>query len=245
MNRDNAKKLSDIYEPIKPSAELLRKTEALMRTEPQKNRSVPRRRPMVMRAAALAACLMLVCSAAFAYILHVSPSDYTGEPGPGLAAVPAERGVRMIAQPMSLEALTDAPPLDELVAQLDVAAMNACGANAGELIVKGVCTDINEYLPASPSDAGFASVFLSDLEITDVLYARNTPHDYRGGDKITALLFRYDVALPDIPDPAGTEEYLFCLSTTADGNVDAENGADTLVYSAWILHSFYPQKPAD
>ena len=44
MNRDNAKKLSDVYEPIQPSEDLVRKTEALMRAESQKICSVPRRR---------------------------------------------------------------------------------------------------------------------------------------------------------------------------------------------------------
>ena len=199
MNRDNAKKLSDVYEPIQPSEDLVRKTEALMRAEPQKICSVPRRRPMVLRAAALAACFILVCSAAFVYILRASPSDFSGKPGPGLAAAPTERELRMIAQPMmTFELSSDVPPLGELIAGLDVAAMNACGANAGELIVKAVCTGLAEYLPAAPADAGFASVFLSDLVITDVLYAQNAPHDYGDGNKITALLFRYDVA----PRPA-------------------------------------------
>lgn len=244
MNRDNAKKLSDVYEPIQPSEDLVRKTEALMRAESQKICSVPRRRPMVLRVAALAACFILVCSAALVYILRASPSDFSGQPGPGLAAAPTERELRMIAQPMmTFELSSDVPPLGELIAGLDVAAMNACGANAGELIVKAVCTGLAEYLPAAPADAGFASVFLSDLVITDVLYAQNAPHDYGDGDKITALLFCYDVALPELPDSNGTTEYLFCLSTADDGNVYAENGTDTLAYSAWRLHSLYPQEP--
>ena len=245
MNRDNAKKLSDMYEAIRPSEALLRQTEALMRTAPQKPRPVSKSRAMVLRAAATAACLVLICSAAFVYILHASPSDYTGEPGPGLASAPAEREIRLIAQPMSLESVSDTPSLDELIAQLDVAAMNTCGANAGELIVKGVCTEVNEYLPSDPDKAGFVSVILSNLEITDVLFSRNTPHDYADGDKITAVQFRYDVALPALPDPAGETEYLLCLSAVHDGNVYEENGSDVLVYSAWVLNSFYPQQSAN
>ncbi|PWL52486.1 MAG: hypothetical protein DBY36_04155, partial [Clostridiales bacterium] len=111
MNRDNAKKLSDVYEPIQPSEDLVRKTEALMRAESQKICSVPRRRPMVLRVAALAACFILVCSAALVYILRASPSDFSGQPGPGLAAAPTERELRMIAQPMmTFELSSDVPP---------------------------------------------------------------------------------------------------------------------------------------
>ena len=240
MNENNAKKLADVFDPIKPSAELLAQTEAMMRAA-QKPKPAPRK-PIVFRAVAMAACLLLICSAALTYALTAIPSDLTGAPGPGLILADAPNTSRS-AVPVTA-AQRPAPSTVELT----VKAQNTHGATAAALLAKAVCTDAVTYVPDN-DQAGFVSAIFATFRLQSIDFSLNLPQKIEKRDKITAVILCYDDAAKEAAlaalDTSGETAYSLWLSTSADGDLYAENGTTVLAYSAWMLHDVVPAPIAD
>lgn len=236
MNEHNAKKLADVFDPIKPSAELLAKTEAMMRVA-QKPKSAPRK-PLVFRAVAIAACLLLICSAALTAI----PSDLTGSPGPGLILADAPNTGRSAVPSVAIQRPTPT------TAELTVKAQNTHGATAAALLVKAVCTDAVTYVPDN-AQAGFVSAIFATFRLQSIDFSLNLPQKIEKRDKITAVILCYDDAAKEAAlaelDISGETAYSLWLSTSADGDLYAEDGATVLAYSAWMLHDVAPAATAD
>ncbi len=240
MNENNAKKLADVFDPIKPSAELLAKTEAMMRAAQTPKPAA--RKPIVFRAVALAACLLLVCSAALTYALTAFPSDLTGSPGPGLTALTASDASR------SAVSMTAAQRAPLTTAELTVKAQNTHGATAAAMLAEAVCTEAVIYVPDT-AQTGFTAAIFATFRLKSVDFRQNLPHKIQNRDKITAVILCYDDAAKDsafaMLDTTGETAYTLWLSTSADGNLYAEDGATVLASSAWMLHDVAPAALAD
>ena len=240
MNENHAKKLADVFDPIKPSAELLAQTEALMRAAQRPKPAA--RKPIAFRAVAMAACLLLICSAALTYALTALPSDLTGVPGPGLTALAASDASRS-AVPMPA---TQRAPLTE--AELTIKAQNTHGTTAAAMLAEAVCTDAVTYVPDN-DQAGFTAAIFATFSLKSIDFRLNLPQEIKKRDKITAVILCYDDAAKDsalaMLDTSGETAYKLWLSTSADGDLYAEDGATVLASSAWMLHDVAPAALAD
>ncbi|MBR5519780.1 MAG: hypothetical protein IKU55_03585 [Clostridia bacterium] len=229
MHKQNAQKLADVFEPIRPSAALLAQTEALMRSAPQP--TPIRRKPTVLRFVAAAACLVLICSAAFAFF--AAPSDLTATPGDGLVAVSlGSDTLRIAAPPLADQSLLT-------TAELTAKSRNTHGANAAAMQAQAICTDVTVYAPEA-ENAGFVAVIFADFKLREISYLHAAPEAIEQGDKITAVIFCYEEAEKEDAlaqlDTTGETTCVLGLSTAADGNLYTEDGATVLAYSAWMLH---------
>ena len=240
MNENNTKKLADVFDPIKPSAELLAKTEAMMRAA-QKTKPAARK-PIVFRAVAMAACLLLICSAALTYALTTLPSDLTGSPGPGL--IPADApSISRSAAPLPA---AQRPALT--TAELVTKAQNTHGATAAAMLAEAVCTEAVAYTHDT-DQAGFVAAIFATFRLQSIDFSLNLPQTIKKRDKITAVILCYDddakeAAIAQL-DPSGETAYTLWLSTSADGDLYAEDGTTVLAYSAWMLHDVAPAAIAD
>ena len=228
------KQLAKELESIKPSAELLAKTEALMRSAPQPIRKPHTGKPQLLRFAAAAACFILIGAAALGYFLGTA-SDLTGSPGVGLTLVSAEGTVNRNMAPVPAS-LAHQLTIDELV----VRARNTHGVTAAAVLAKAECTDITVYAPQS--NDSFAYAVFCTFRLQAIEFSDKSPEKLDRKDRITAVCLCYDdAALQTVLttlDASGESSYRIWLSTAADGNLYAENGIDVLADSAWMLHSF-------
>jgi hypothetical protein len=133
-------------------------------------------------------------------------------------------------------------------AELTVKAQNTHGTAAAALLAQAVCTDAVTYVPNN-DQAGFVSAIFATFRLQSIDFSLNLSQNIEKRDKITAVILCYDDAAKEAAlaklDTSGETAYTLCLSTSADGDLYAEDGTTVLAYSAWMLHDIAPASTAD
>ena len=227
------KNLAGAFQTVRPSEELVQKTEQAMHAAlctPQKTR-----KPKILRYASFAACAAAVALAVFLSIWQRwIPADRTGQPGTQLLAIHADlyqkAAVRTAVEPYNCAS----PSTQEMLDALRQTLAEQNHSAAGELIADGVCSRVEYYqIPVSGQPIAFLTI-----RLTAILHCENAPQKLKNGDQITVVCFP-----SDLPNPTADEttQYRFSLSTSADGNVYSSDDETMLAKNAWLLHEAWQQ----
>lgn len=224
------KKLADAFQTVRPSAQLLQKTEHAMHAALHDQQK--KQKPKILRYATSAACAAAICLAVFLGVWQwLVPVDQTGQPGEQLLSIDSElyqkAAARTAIEPYHSASLSTQEIMDELHQSL--AARN--DSDAGELIADGVCSRVAYYqIPTNGQPAALLTV-----RLTSILHCENAPRRLKNGDQITVVCFPSDLS-----NPTEDAAYRFSLSTARDGNVYSDDGM-LVAETAWLLYGAWQQ----